>query len=1310
MKSKNENIIPKYIITKVSRKNTKIYFKYKVKLNYNYILFTFIILLLLKAKIMKLYPISEIKLTIKGREHQNVLHSTFNVIPNEILINGNEINKDEIAWPYQYDMPNDENEIIIRYYGAIQHAYYMFNNLINVIKVDLSNFDATEVTNSEGMFYNCSSLKTINFRNVNFNKNQNIAKMFYKCPSLESVDMSNINLSSVATMIAMFYECTKLTSINLSNNMMNSLKDIDFLFAYCDELETINLDNFKTPALETAFYSFGNCLKLTSLNLNSFDTSKVKNMRNMFYSCQNLRTLEINNFDTSNVENMRAMFSKCSNLVSLNLNHFNTSKVNNMINMFSQCEKLESLTISNFVTSSVESMYGMFNGCLKLSSLDLSSFETSKVTNMDNMFNKCGKLKSLNLANFETPLLDTMANMFSSCTSLEYLKLNNFKTTQITDSSKISDFFNGVSENIIFCLDLNNNPLFEEALENYKNNVCPENCYTNQNKKIILDLKQCITNCKEHSTHKMEYNGYCYQTCPTGTHSSTNNNNFLCYEDCQRYYNYDRTECVNEILDGYYLSDDYLKTVLKCSDKCKKCNKESMNINLCINCNNERNYYEKINDQTNNPSYINCYNQKPESYYFDNSDKMYKPCHSTCKECSEFGENRCTECYPNFNLIGNICYDASTTIMTTIMTTSITTSITTIMTTTMTTTITDNAKNENNTNGNYSNIENAKFIGDELFEILDIIDKTYIFRYKLNIDIELLKENYSNFTLIEFPQETKDYIINYYNLEKEKNQIYILIKDYQNITSNLATSYYKYKLILKNGTELNLTEIKNKINSTQILHSKNYVPLRNPDLVNLEYYNLFIKDGYDIFDKDSEFYKDQCISANIDGNDIVIKDRKKYIYPNNITICSSCDYMEFDIDNMVFVCSCDLGNDENNNEENVFEEEDDGNFITYFLDYVNYKIFKCYKLYIFDNLKANAYFYFLLFFLLLIIVDYIIFNTRVIRNIKFLLFKEFPSEIKIKNEYKKNLKIQKKNTNKISHPLKKKNKNNKNIKIIKKKINNRNIKVIKNNKNKMLTSNITVYNKTKNNMTINNTLNIKSNKKLKAEEEEETKDDGYYNELPYSLAVKFDNRNIFVLFKSILFKKIDFINLFTGEEKIKMILLREFILSLLLNFYFNTFLYNDDVVSNKLHNNGQLDFFVTLVLSLMSNIITSFISYLINFSEIIEKRMELVLDIKNPFLFSIVTVRFIRYAKIRSFFFFIGEILISLLCLYYIVIFYIIYVGSRKSLIINYLLSLVEGLIISVGITIIVTSIRKISLCIKNKYLYNTSKYLNDRF
>ena len=66
-----------------------------------------------------------------------------------------------------------------------------------------------------------------------------------------------------------------------------------------------------------------------------------------------------------------------------------------------------------------------------------------------------------------------------------------------------------------------------------------------------------------------------------------------------------------------------------------------------------------------------------------------------------------------------------------------------------------------------------------------------------------------------------------------------------------------------------------------------------------------------------------------------------------------------------------------------------------------------------------------------------------------------------------------------------------------------------------------------------------------------------------------------------------------------MILLREFILSLLINFYFNTFLYSDDVVSNKRHNNGRLDFFVTLVLSLMSNIITSFISYLIDFSDIV---------------------------------------------------------------------------------------------------------------
>ena len=175
-------------------------------------------------------------------------------------------------------------------------------------------------------------------------------------------------------------------------------------------------------------------------------------------------------------------------------------------------------------------------------------------------------------------------------------------------------------------------------------------------------------------------------------------------------------------------------------------------------------------------------------------------------------------------------------------------------------------------------------------------------------------------------------------------------------------------------------------------------------------------------------------------------------------------------------------------------------------------------------------------------------------------------------------------------------------------------------------------------------------------------------------------------------------------------MISEYILSLLINFFFNTLLYSDEVVSNKYHNNGELDFFVTLILSLLSNIITSIMCYFIQYSEGIEERLEYIMEIKNEEYYLKNINRFFKFLKLKFIFFLICEIIIIMGCFYYIVIFCIVYSNSKGSLIINYLSSLLEGLIISIVISIIILVTRKIGLSCFNKYLYNISKYINTKF
>ena len=60
---------------------------------------------------------------------------------------------------------------------------------------------------------------------------------------------------------------------------------------------------------------------------------------------------------------------------------------------------------------------------------------------------------------------------------------------------------------------------------------------------------------------------------------------------CKNYFNYEKTACIDEIPEGYYLNSDSERTIDKCPSKCKTCSSQSMTNTLCTSCNTESNYY-----------------------------------------------------------------------------------------------------------------------------------------------------------------------------------------------------------------------------------------------------------------------------------------------------------------------------------------------------------------------------------------------------------------------------------------------------------------------------------------------------------------------------------------------------------------------------------------------------------------------------------------------------------------------------------------------------------------------------------------------
>ena len=303
----------------------------------------------------------------------------------------------------------------------------------NILEIDLSNFDTSEVTNMGGMFYGMSNLTTLNVSHFDTSKVTDMSLMFHGMRDLSALNLSSFNTSQVTDMHNMFYGTSNLTTLNVSNFDTSKVTDMGMMFYGMRDLTSLNLSNFDTSKVTLMYNMFYGMSNLTTLNVSHFDTSKVTNMGFMFYGIPNLTSLDLSNFDTSKTTKMSFMFYGMRKLTALNLSSFNTSQVTDMSGMFSSMPSLTSLNLSHFDTSKVTDMHFMFRDTSNLTSLDLSNFDTSKVTDMNNMFRNMSSITSLDLSHFDTSKVTDMENMFSDMSNLTSLDLSNFDTSQVTD-------------------------------------------------------------------------------------------------------------------------------------------------------------------------------------------------------------------------------------------------------------------------------------------------------------------------------------------------------------------------------------------------------------------------------------------------------------------------------------------------------------------------------------------------------------------------------------------------------------------------------------------------------------------------------------------------------------------------------------------------------------------------------------------------------------------------------------------------------------------------------------------------------------
>ena len=131
----------------------------------------------------------------------------------------------------------------------------------------------------------------------------------------------------------------------------------------------------------------------------------------------------------------------------------------------------------------------------------------------------------------------------------------------------------------------------------------------------------------------------------------------------------------------------------------------------------------------------------------------------------------------------------------------------------------------------------------------------------------------------------------------------------------------------------------------------------------------------------------------------------------------------------------------------------------------------------------------------------------------------------------------------------------------------------------------------------------------------------------------------------------------------------------------------------------------------MSNIFASIIAFIVaklgNYADVFEYIIKDAVKKSNYFL---NMKKFKKYLGLKLSSFFVIQIIINLCMCYYLMIFCTVYHKTQGSIMINYIIGISESMAISLGLSIITSLMRLLSIKYKWKSIYYTSKYFFENF
>ena len=231
---------------------------------------------------------SEIEITVNIKKNDQTIyfldntddHNHFQALNNDntelFIYNKNKKALDKSKFKKRKQFPNKGiYKIILKIKDKLTNASYMFSGCENIINLDLSYFNTSEINKMSNMF-SYMNLENIDLPIFNTKNIMTMKDMFAYCNSLRNIKLRFFNTSKIDDMRGMFQYCKKLKNVEFSSSNDINVGKLDDMFDSCENLEEVDLSTFIFSKKTTVESIFHKCTNLYKVGINDINDGKQK--------------------------------------------------------------------------------------------------------------------------------------------------------------------------------------------------------------------------------------------------------------------------------------------------------------------------------------------------------------------------------------------------------------------------------------------------------------------------------------------------------------------------------------------------------------------------------------------------------------------------------------------------------------------------------------------------------------------------------------------------------------------------------------------------------------------------------------------------------------------------------------------------------------------------------------------------------------------------------------------------------------------------------------------------------------------------